>query len=204
MRRLLATLIAAAMLTPAAASATCLSSNDGSAIHIAGLKSQLMVTALACDVRSRYNSFVLSFRPTLQREDSALNHYFLHRYGRSWRNEHDSYITLLANVQSDASIKDGTLFCQRNVGLFDQVMRLKSAKELIAFANDKPMLQPADFSYDICGLPHHPVYQPLLVQASAPTAVHPAAAAAAAKSTGAEHEKRGFFGNIVNGIASIF
>ncbi|GAB0115691.1 hypothetical protein [Acidisoma sp. C75] len=205
MRRLLASLMATALLAPGVASAACLKPYDGTAINVAGLKSQLMVTALACDVRDRYNSFVLSFRPTLQREDTALNSYFSHRYGRSWRSEHDSYITQLANVQSDASIKEGTLFCQQNVGLFDQVLALKSAKALMDFANDKPMLQPSNFDYDICGLPHHPVYhpvyKPLLVQASAPSEVR---AASADGKPAAGGQKRGFFGNVAHGIASIF
>lgn len=204
MRRLIACLTATALvaplLAPGIASAACLPSYEGTAINVAGLKSQLMVTALACDVRERYNSFVLTFRPTLQREDTALNSYFSHHYGRSWRSEHDTYITQLANVQSDASIKEGTLFCQQNVGLFDQVLALKSPKALLAFANDKPMVQPV--SYDICGAPHRPVYHPLLVQASAPAEV--SASAGGSKSADTSGQKRGFFGNVAHGIASIF
>lgn len=202
MRRLIASLMATALLAPGVASAACLSSYDGTAINVAGLKSQLMVTALACDVRDRYNSFVMTFRPTLQREDTALNSYFSRHYGRRWRSEHDTYITQLANVQSDASIKEGTLFCQQNVGLFDQVLALKNAKELLAFADDKPMIQPADFDYDICGVPHHPVYHPLLVQASAPAEVR--ARSGGGKAEDASGQKRGFFGNVAHGIASIF
>jgi hypothetical protein len=203
MSRLFATFVAAALLAPGLASATCLKPYEGTAINIAGLKSQLMVTALSCDTRDRYNDFVLTFRPTLQREDTALNSYFLRHYGRSWRSEHDDYITQLANMQSEAGIREGTQFCQDNVGLFAEVLALRSPRDLLQFANEKPMLQPIDD--DICGVPHRPVYQPALVQAMATTTDSGqtviAQQSAAAPDTG---QKRGFFGNIAHGIGSIF
>ena len=212
MSRFVATLVAAALLAPGIASATCLKPYEGTAINIAGLKSQLMVTALSCDTRDRYNDFVLTFRPTLQHEDTALNSYFLHHYGRSWRSEHDDYITQLANMQSEAGIREGTQFCQDNVGLFDEVLALKSAKELMAFANEKPMLQPID--YDVCGVPHRPVYEPTLVQAmtttvsgqTAPgqTASTQTVVAQQSTTVPAAGQGHGFFGNIAHGIGSIF
>jgi hypothetical protein len=205
MRRLFATLVATSLLAPGIASAACLKSYEGTAMNVAGLKSQLMVTALACDTRDRYNSFVMNFRPTLMKEDTALNSYFSHHYGRSWRAEHDDYITQLANVQSDASIKQGTLFCQQNVALFSEVLALKSSKELLDFANDKPMVQP--INYDICGLPHRPVYHPTLVQVVAPVGAGASGekTQTAVAQTGANGQpKRGFFGSIGHGIASIF
>jgi hypothetical protein len=204
MSRLFATVVAAALLAPSLATAACLKPYEGTAINIAGLKSQLMVTALSCDTRDRYNDFVLTFRPTLQSEDTALNSYFRRHYGRSWRSEHDDYITQLANVQSEAGIREGTLFCRENVGLFDEVLALRTSKELMQFANDKPMLQPID--YDICGVPHHPVYQPTLVQAMATTTVsgQTVVAQQSASAPVANGQKRGFFGNIAHGIGSIF
>ena len=203
MSRFVATLVAAALLAPGIASATCLKPYEGTAINIAGLKSQLMVTALSCDTRDRYNDFVLTFRPTLQHEDTALNSYFLRHYGRSWRSEHDDYITQLANTQSEAGIREGTQFCQANVGLFDQVLALKSPKDLMTFANDKPMLQPID--YDICGVPHRPVYQPTLVQAVTTTTASGQTVVAQQSATApAAVQGHGFFGNIAHGIGSIF
>ena len=203
MSRLFATLVASALLAPGIASATCLKPYEGTAINVAGLKSQLMVTALTCNTRDRYDDFVLTFRPMLQREDTALNSYFLHHYGRSWRSEHDDYITQLANVQSEAGIREGTEFCHDNVGLFDEVLAVKSSKDLMDFANDKPMLQPID--YDICGVPHHRVYQPVLVQAVTTTTASGQTVVAQQTATApASGDKRGFFGNIAHGIGSIF
>lgn len=210
MRRLIASLMATALFVPGVASAACLKPIEGTAMNIAGLKSQLMVTALACDTRDRYNSFIMTFRPTLMKEDTALNSYFSHHYGRNWRTEHDSYITQLANVQSEATIREGTLFCQQNVALFDQVLALKSPKELEDFANDKPMVQP--INYDICGTPHRPIYKPMLVNATVPVTNGNAAATTAAsgstkvaeQTSSGTQGKRGFFGNVAHGIASIF
>jgi hypothetical protein len=203
MSRLFATLVATALLAPGMAMASCLKPYDGTAINVAGLKSQLMVTALSCDTRDRYNSFVIAFRPTLQREDTALNSYFSHHYGRSWRSEHDTYITNLANVQSEAGIRQGTSFCQQNVGLFDQVLALHTAKDLMAFADDKPMLQPIDM--DICGVPRHPVYHPTLVQATVPATTDASGQTVVAQQSAAgAPQKRNFFGNIAHGIGSIF
>jgi hypothetical protein len=147
---------------------------------------------------------VLTFRPTLQREDSALNSYFLHHYGRSWRSDHDDYITQLANIQSEASIREGTQFCQDNVGLFDEVLALKSPKALLDFADEKPMLQPIDD--DVCGVRHHPVYQPTFVQAMATTTTVSGQTVVTqqAASVPATGQGRGFFGNIAHGIGSIF
>lgn len=202
MSRLFATLVATALLAPGIAMASCLKPYEGTAINVAGLKSQLMVTALSCDTRDRYNSFVMAFRPTLQREDTALNSYFLHHYGHSWRSEHDDYITQLANVQSEATIQQGTLFCRNNVALFDQVLALRTSQDLTDFANDKPMLQPVN--YDICGLPHHPVYQPRLVQATTTTTTVNGQTVVAQQSASGAPQKRNFFGNIAHGIGSIF
>jgi hypothetical protein len=112
------------------------------AFDIAGLKSQLMVTALACDVRDRYNNFVLRFQPELMRQEHALSAYFSHSFGRRGQQEHDDYITSLANTQSEAGIKQGTLFCQQSVSLFDAVLALPPGADLASFAADRNLDQP--------------------------------------------------------------
>ncbi|WP_284945778.1 hypothetical protein [Acidisoma cladoniae] len=206
MSRLFAALTATVLLAPSIALAACLKPIEGTALNMAGLKSQLMVTALSCDTRDRYNDFVMTFRPTLMRQDSALNSYFLHHYGRGWRSEHDDYITQLANVQSENGIKQGTLFCQQNVGLFNQVLSLKTAQQLTDFADGQPMVQP--ITYEVCGVTRKHVYQPpVLVQAAATPATPVAGQTVVAQqSTTAAPatQKRGFFGNIAHGIGGIF
>ena len=124
--------------------AQCARPADKSALDIAGLKSELMVIALECDARDRYNDFVNRFKTDLMREERGLNTYFARNYGRAGRQQHDDYITNLANVQSESGIKRGTFFCKENVGLFDQVLALPPHTDLAAFAASKSLVQPID------------------------------------------------------------
>jgi hypothetical protein len=66
MRGVISGVVAASLLLGQIANAqACAKPADQTAFDVAGLKSQLMVTALACDVRERYNDFVRRFQPEL-------------------------------------------------------------------------------------------------------------------------------------------
>src|SRR5690348_17504415 len=109
MRLALSALITASLLSSqVAGAATCATPVDRGAFDVAGLKSELMVVALACNMRDQYNQFVQRFRPHLQREERALEGWFARRYGSKARQQHDDYITTLANAQSQAGITQGT------------------------------------------------------------------------------------------------
>jgi hypothetical protein len=143
MRGVLSGIVAASLLMGQVAQAQpCAKPADKMAFDIAGLKSQLMVTALACDVRERYNDFVRRFQPELMRQERALTTYFSRSFGHRGQQEHDDYITSLANTQSEAGIKQGTLFCQQSVGLFDAVLGLPPSADLAGFAADRDFTQP--------------------------------------------------------------
>ncbi len=143
MRGVLSGVIAASLLAGQVASAQpCARPVDKAAFDVAGLKSQLMVTALACDVRERYNDFVHRFQPELIRQERALSAYFSRTFGRRGQQAHDDYITTLANTQSEAGIKQGTLLCQQTVGLFDQVLGLPQGATLTSFTVDRDFNQP--------------------------------------------------------------
>jgi hypothetical protein len=143
MRALLSGIVATGLLVGQVASAqTCARPADMAAFDVAGLKSRLMVTALACDVRDRYNDFVLRFQPELMQQERALQAYFSRSFGRRGQQEHDDYITSLANTQSEAGVQQGTAYCQKNVGLFDAVMALPQGAKLTSFAVDRDFDQP--------------------------------------------------------------
>lgn len=144
--RLPGLLLAGVLTSHFAAAAVCTRPADRAALDVAGLKSELMVTALTCGAQDKYNAFITRFRPDLQREDRDLNGYFHRAYGRRALSEHDDYITQLANVQSQAGLRDGTAFCARNLGIFDQVMALHSAADLANFAEAKQLVQPVSFT----------------------------------------------------------
>ena len=111
-------LIAASLLTSHFAAAECARPADHAAFDVTGLKTQLMVTALTCSADERYNAFVMKYRPDLVAQEKSLNTFFSRAYGRSATKQHDDYITQLANSQSQTGLKQGTLFCDRNIGIF--------------------------------------------------------------------------------------
>lgn len=63
MRISLSVLTAAGLLTSQMAGAQCARSADTTALDIAGLKTTLMVTALTCSADTKYNDFVIKYRP---------------------------------------------------------------------------------------------------------------------------------------------
>ncbi len=151
MRPLLSTVLAIGLLAGpvlAARAEQCTRPVEKSAFDVAGLKSQLMVTALSCqsDVKAnsmdKYNAFVTRYRPDLVSQERSLNGYFQRAYGRSAQRQHDDYITQLANAQSDEGIKSGSFFCAKNMSMFDEVMALKDGHQLPGYAATKAPVQP--------------------------------------------------------------
>ncbi len=142
MRLLLTSLVAAGLMTSPLSAAECLRSNDVTALDITGLKTQLMVTALTCKANNRYNAFIHKYQPELQREDKSLSAYFTRSFGRSAVKQKDDYITRLANSQSQLGLKHGTLFCDRNLYTFDEVMALRNKSELSEYAAGRTVAQP--------------------------------------------------------------
>lgn len=138
-------LIATGLLCAGAAAAQpCAKPADVTAFDVAGLKSKLMVTALTCNQQDRYNDFVQRFRSDLMAHERALHAYFARTFGGRAQREHDDYITSLANTQSENGIRQGTLFCQQNIGLFTEVMALAKGADLPGYAASKQLPQPVE------------------------------------------------------------
>ena len=76
--------------------------------------------------------------------ERALRAYFARAFGGRAQREHDDYITSLANTQSQSGIRQGTLFCQQNVGIFAEVMALAKGSELPGYAASKQLAQPIE------------------------------------------------------------
>jgi hypothetical protein len=121
----------------------CAKPADVSAFDIAGLKSKLMVTALTCNQQDRYNEFVQRFRRDLMVQERALHDYFARAFGGGHaQREHDDYITSLANTVSQSGIRQGTLYCLQNVGIFTEVLALQKGSDLAGYAASKTLPQP--------------------------------------------------------------
>jgi len=123
----------------------CTRAADRTAFDTEGLKSELMVTALACKQQEKYNEFIRTYQPAVAAEEKDLNAYFKRVYGKRYRNAYDEYISNLANAQSDNSLKSGTAFCSEFQSMFDEVMSLHNASELPDYANSQDIVQPASF-----------------------------------------------------------
>ena len=146
MRLMLTSLVAASLMSSPIYAAECLNPSDHVAMDVIALKTQLMVTALTCQADERYNTFVRKYQPELQREDRSLTTFFTRSYGRSAQKQRDDYVTQLANSQSQNGLKQGSLFCERNVGTFDEVMALRNNGELTEYAAGRAGAQPISVS----------------------------------------------------------
>jgi hypothetical protein len=129
----------------ASAAEPCARPVDRTAFDIAGLKSKLMVTAITCSQQDQYNQFVQRFRTDLVTYERNLHGYFARVFGGRAQREHDDYITSLANTQSE-SIRQGTLFCQQNTGIFTEVLALAKGSDLPAYAASKAFPQPVSLT----------------------------------------------------------
>ena len=160
MRLLTATLLATLLASPGLQAATkhakssravavgapaCEFDTDRTAFDIEGLKSQLMLTALACKKQDKYNEFMSRYKPQVATAEAGLATYFKRSYGRQGQTPYDAYITNLADEQEKDGLKAGTAYCENLDVMFDEVMSLHDASELHDFTNAKAIVQPITF-----------------------------------------------------------
>ena len=149
MRRLLSGLAAVSLLAvqQAHAQLECLQPQERSVVEVAALRSELMVLATGCRQDDRYNAFVRRFQADLMGNEKAVGDVFKRMYGKRAQQEHDRFTTDLANGESSAGTKLGTDFCERNSLLFSEVMALRGANDLPAYAAGKDLVPT---TVDIC------------------------------------------------------
>lgn len=129
--RLLRTALVAAVATVALAdpghAAMCALPSEQVALNSRVLQSELMVAALTCGERKRYNTFVRKFENQLVAYGRALRQYFKRAHGSNGRYEIDRFVTRLANDASERSLATSTArFCTDAVSLFDRVLDVDS------------------------------------------------------------------------------
>lgn len=122
--------------------AACATPDEAAIFDVAGLKSELMVTALACNADTQYNAFVSRFKSVLLSDDQQLQLYFQHTYGRAGQTAHDAYITNVANKMSEVGVAEGTGFCAHHLVLFPQVLALSNPSQLALFAASRGYVEP--------------------------------------------------------------
>jgi hypothetical protein len=159
MRRLLSSLAAMSLLTvqQAQAELQCLQPQERAAVEVAALRSELMVLATGCHNDDGYNAFIRKYQPELMGNEKAIDEIFKHKYGRRGQQEHDQFVTDLANAESSAGMHLGTDFCAHNGMIVQEVLALQSASDLASYAAGKNLV-PA--SLGVCSVIGTPPPEP--------------------------------------------
>ncbi len=107
-----------------------LSPKEREAINFRLLQTELMVAALSCgrdDFKSKYNTFVVRFRPALRHNGRALRAIFRRAYGHNGKRRLDKYVTRLANEASVRSMENAS-FCETAGRKLNAVLRARQAE----------------------------------------------------------------------------
>lgn len=120
--------VGTAGLADRAEAAMCAMPSERAGFDTRVLQTELMVAALTCGERSRYNSFAKKFRAELVANGKALRQYFRRVHGKRGDTETSRFVTRLANEASAQSLVNGTeAYCASASSLFSQVLGLESA-----------------------------------------------------------------------------
>ena len=115
----LAAALAGAALPAVAQAQACIQPVEKTALDVRSLQSQLMVIALTCGEQDKYNAFVNRYQAELGSTWRAMTASYRRAGGQKAL---DSYITTLANAQSQDGIRQGTNFCRNAMPMFDAAM----------------------------------------------------------------------------------
>ncbi|NKB48921.1 MAG: hypothetical protein GKS02_06100 [Alphaproteobacteria bacterium] len=100
---------------------------EAAAVNARLLQTEMMVAALACDLRPSYNRAMRTFQTELVGHGKVLRSVFRRNHGASAQRHLDKYITALANDASSRSNFDRISYCQTAATLFDDVLSSPSA-----------------------------------------------------------------------------
>lgn len=137
-------------LHTAVAERQCASPADQAVFEVQALRSELMVLATGCRDDDNYNAFMRRYQADLLANDHAVGAYFKRKFPRTAQQEHDRFVTDLANALSQEGSKLGSEFCPHNGLIFAEVLALRSAADLPHYAAGKDLI-PA--SMGICQEP---------------------------------------------------
>jgi hypothetical protein len=121
-----------------AATSLCTTSDELAALRTAAVQQELMVAGLTCHAIDAYNSFVIAYRPELQKSDADLKTYFVRRDGARGEAEYDTFKTKLANLSSLSDIANSSGYCASTRAAFDLAMRGRPS--LASFVADQRLM----------------------------------------------------------------
>ncbi len=123
----------AILVSGPALAAVCTSPSESAAVQLRILQSELMVAALSCRAKPKYNRFVKQFEPILVQSGKTLVAMFHRDHRGRAVAELNRFITRLANGASAHSISFGAGYCGMAYALFDTVLSLRPS-ELVEFS----------------------------------------------------------------------
>lgn len=120
-----------------ALSLVCPSTAEQHALNVRVLQTKLMVSALSCNAKPKYNSFVKRFHRELVPHGKNLRRLFHRSYGKRARYHLNKFITRLANDESAVRVSSGSQYCQNAQALFARVLSANNGY-MTALANQMP------------------------------------------------------------------
>ncbi|MGE5600636.1 MAG: hypothetical protein ACM3X2_03805 [Pseudomonadota bacterium] len=100
----------------------CASDRDLAALNARVLQTELMVAALSCDERQRYNTFVTTYQQVLAERGQALKALFKRTKGAQANTVLNAFITKLANDASQQVMTRGDEYCVFAGQLFEEAI----------------------------------------------------------------------------------
>ncbi len=113
----------------ATAAETCKPTSDEKSVFMRSLQTDLMVAALTCSTSDQYNTFIHQFQSVLKTDADHLRGYYKKRRGKAGAEELNTFVTHLANDESERSIQQGqSAYCDNAAKLFQTVLATPAAK----------------------------------------------------------------------------
>ena len=107
----------------------CHRSADEKSVYMRALQTDLMVSALTCNISDQYNVFIHQFQPVLVKDAKQLQSYYKKTHGKGGPTELNAFVTHLANDESERSIQEGQAqYCDEATKLFTAVLALPSTQ----------------------------------------------------------------------------
>lgn len=120
----LLSLLVAFVASPASSwAAACAKEEEKNALDMRALQTQLMVSALSCGEQKRYNQFMQKYKNDLSKSGENLTQYFSRVYASSAKSQQNNFVTKLANISSELSLKENEdAYCDDAEELFEDAL----------------------------------------------------------------------------------
>jgi hypothetical protein len=143
MRRMVQGVLVAFVYGGVASAQGCVQPAEGTAFNVVALKSALMVGALSCNQGEQYDAFMTQFQSYILSEQHVMDRYFNRTSGMYGQTQEDSYVTVLANTQSQTSLSLGSGYCDDNAQVFSDIAALSTPDDLNQYIASHTPTQPA-------------------------------------------------------------